>query len=242
MDVADNIRQVREIMAEAAGRSRRSSSAVRLMAVTKTVRDDRIVEAVQAGVDIIGENYVQEAKRKLETMGKSGEWHMIGRLQTNKAKYAVRLFDMIHSVDRLELAVEIDRHARAAGLVMKILIEVNVAGEATKSGVPITDAVKLVRAVATLPNLSVRGLMTMPPWFDDPEEARPFFRALRELRDRIETEGIPRVEMRELSMGMTGDYAVAIEEGATIVRIGRGIFGERPTRAEEQSDAPPKTF
>ncbi|MDP2838662.1 MAG: YggS family pyridoxal phosphate-dependent enzyme [Syntrophales bacterium] len=236
MDVADNIRQVREIIAEAAGRSRRPPSAVRLMAVTKTVHDDRIVEAVQAGVDIIGENYVQEAKRKLETMGKRCEWHMIGRLQTNKAKYAVRLFDMIHSVDRLELAVEIDRHARAAGLVMKILIEVNVSGEATKSGVPIADAVKLVLAVAPLPNLSVRGLMTMPPWFDDPEEARPFFRALRELGDRIETEGIPRVEMRELSMGMTGDYAVAIEEGATIVRIGRGIFGERPPRAQEQSD------
>ncbi|MBU1745243.1 MAG: YggS family pyridoxal phosphate-dependent enzyme [Proteobacteria bacterium] len=241
MDVADNIRQIREIIAEAAGRSRRSPSAVRLMAVTKTVRDDRIVEAVRAGVDIIGENYVQEAKRKVETIGRPGEWHMIGRLQTNKAKYAVRLFDMIQSVDRLGLAVEIDRHARAAGLVMKILIEVNVAGEATKSGVPITEAVKLVRAVAPLPNLSVRGLMTMPPWFDDPEEARPFFRALRELRDRIETEGMPRVEMRELSMGMTGDYAVAIEEGATIVRIGRGIFGERPPRAPEQSDGPPMT-
>jgi pyridoxal phosphate enzyme (YggS family) len=241
MDVADNIRQVREIIAAAAGRSRRSPSAIRLMAVTKTVRDDRIVEAVLAGADIIGENYVQEAKRKLEMMGKSGEWHMIGRLQTNKAKYAVRLFDMIHSVDRQELAVEIDRQARAAGLVMKILIEVNVAGEATKSGVPIADAIKLVRAVAPLPNLSVRGLMTMPPWFDDPEEARPFFRALRELRDRIETEGIPHVEMRELSMGMSGDYAVAIEEGATIVRIGRGIFGERPPRAPEQSGGPLKT-
>jgi pyridoxal phosphate enzyme (YggS family) len=234
MDVADNIRRVRDIMAVAASHSRRSPSAVRLMAVTKTVHDDRIVEAVQAGVDIIGENYVQEAKRKLETMGKSGEWHMIGRLQTNKAKYAVRLFDMIDSVDRLELALEIDRHARTAGLVMKILIEVNVAGELTKSGVPIIDAVKLVRAVAPLPNLSVRGLMTMPPWFDDPEETRPFFRALRELRDRIETEAIPRVEMQELSMGMSGDYAVAIEEGATIIRIGRGIFGERPPRAPEQ--------
>ncbi len=227
MTVADNIRQIREMIAEAADRSRRPPSAVRLMAVTKTVNDDRIAEAVQAGVDILGENYVQEAKRKLETMSKPGEWHMIGRLQTNKAKYAVRLFDMIQSVDRLELAVEIDRHARAAGLVMKILIEVNVAGEATKSGVPITEAMKLLRAVAPLPNLSIRGLMTMPPWFDDPEEARPFFRTLRELRDRIETEEIPRVEMRELSMGMTGDYAVAIEEGATIIRIGRGIFGER---------------
>jgi pyridoxal phosphate enzyme (YggS family) len=229
MDVADNIRRVREVVAEAAGRSGRSPSDVRLMAVTKTVDDDRIAAALQAHVDIIGENYVQEAKRKVEMMGKACEWHLIGRLQTNKAKYAVRLFDMIHSVDRLELAAEIDRRAREAGLVMKVLIEISVAGEETKSGVPIADAVKLVRAVAPLPNLSVRGLMTMPPWFDDPEEARPFFRALRELRDRIKAERIPRVEMRELSMGMTGDYGVAVEEGATIVRIGRGIFGERGT-------------
>lgn len=237
MDVADNIRRVREVVAEAATRSGRSPAAVRLMAVTKTVHDDRIIDAVRAGVDIIGENYVQEAKRKVETIGRTGEWHMIGRLQTNKAKYAVRLFDMIHTVDRLELAVEIDRRAREAGLVMKVLIEVNVAGETTKSGVSAEEAVQLVRAVAPLPNLSLLGLMTMPPWFDDPEEARPFFRALRELRDRIEAERIPGAEMRELSMGMSGDYAVAVEEGATIVRIGRGIFGERPSRAPEPSNA-----
>jgi PLP dependent protein len=227
MDVADNIRRVREVVAEAAGRSGRSPSDVRLMAVTKTVDDDRIAAAVRARVDIIGENYVQEAKRKLETMGKTCEWHLIGRLQTNKAKYAVRLFDMLHSVDRLELATEIDRRAREAGLVTKILIEVSVAGEETKSGVPIVDAIDLVRRIAPLSNLSIRGLMTMPPWFDDPEEARPCFRALRELRDRITAERIPHVEMRELSMGMTGDYAIAVEEGATIVRVGRGIFGER---------------
>ncbi len=227
MNVADNIRQVREAMAEAARRSGRPPSAVRLMAVTKTVDDDRIVAAIRAGVEIIGENYVQEAKRKIEKLGKSGEWHLIGRLQTNKAKYAVHLFDMIHSVDRLELAAELDRRARAAGRVMPILIEVNVSGEETKSGVPLDAALDLVRAVAPLENLSIRGLMTMPPWFDDPEEARPYFRALRELRDRIAAEAIPRVEMRELSMGMTDDYAVAVEEGATIVRIGRGIFGER---------------
>lgn len=229
MTVEENIRRVREVIAEAAGRSGRSPADVRLMAVTKTVDDGRIAEAVRAGVDIIGENYVQEAKRKIETMEKSCEWHLIGRLQTNKAKYAVRLFDMIHSVDRLELAAEIDRRARDAGIVMKVLIEVSVAGEETKSGVPIAEALPLVRAVAPLPNLSVRGLMTMPPWFDDPEEARPCFRALRELRDRIEAERIPGVEMRELSMGMTGDYGVAVEEGATIVRVGRGLFGERET-------------
>ncbi|MEK7375283.1 MAG: YggS family pyridoxal phosphate-dependent enzyme [Thermodesulfobacteriota bacterium] len=230
MNVADNIRQIREAMAEAARRSGRPASSVRLMAVTKTVDDDRILAAIRAGVEIIGENYVQEAKRKIEKMGNESEWHMIGHLQTNKAKYAVRLFDMIHSVDRLELAVELDRRARADGRVMKVLIEVNVSGEETKSGVPLATARDLVRAVAPLENLSIRGLMTMPPWFDDPEEARPFFRALRELRDQITGEGIPQVEMRELSMGMTGDYAVAIEEGATVVRIGRGIFGERPAR------------
>lgn len=241
MDVAKNIRQVREVIAAAAGRSNRSPAAVRLMAVTKTVDDGRIAEAVRAGVEIIGENYVQEAKRKAEAIGKAGEWHMIGRLQTNKAKQAIRLFDMIQSVDRLALAADIDRHARSAGRLMKILIEVNVAGEATKSGVPIADAVDFVRRIAPFPNLSIRGLMTMPPWFDDPEEARPFFRALRELRDRIAAERIPGVEMDELSMGMSGDYAVAIEEGATIVRIGRGIFGERPPRPPEPPEGLPIT-
>ena len=229
MSVAENIQHIREQIAAAGCRVGRSPSEIRLMAVTKTVDDARIGEAISAGVEIIGENYVQEAKRKIEALGKSCEWHLIGHLQTNKAKYAVHLFDMVHSVDRMELAVELDRRARGAGRVLPILIEVNVAGEETKSGVPIADAVKLVRAIAPLPNLSVHGLMTMPPWFDDPEEARPFFRALRELRDRIRAEGIRHVEMEELSMGMTGDYAVAVEEGATIVRIGRGIFGERRT-------------
>jgi pyridoxal phosphate enzyme (YggS family) len=229
MDVADNIRRIRETMAEAARRSGRPASAVRLMAVTKTVDDDRIFTAIKAGVEIIGENYVQEAKRKIDKMGNPCEWHMIGHLQTNKAKYAVRLFDMIHALDRLELARELDRRARAAGRIMKVLIEVNVAGEETKTGIPLAGAGDLVRAVAPLENLSIQGLMTMPPWFDDPEEARPFFRELRDLRDRITAEAIDRVEMRELSMGMTGDYAVAIEEGATIVRIGRGVFGERPS-------------
>ncbi len=227
MNVADNIRYIREKIAEAAHRSGRPASAVRLMAVTKTVDDARIAEAIRAGVEIIGENYVQEAKRKIEKMGKAGEWHLIGPLQTNKAKYAVRLFEMIHSLDRRELAVEIDRRAREAGRVMPVLVEINVSGEETKSGVLLNDALELVRTVAPLENLSIQGLMTMPPWFDDPEEARPYFRMLRELRDRIAAEAIPRVEMRELSMGMTGDYPVAVEEGATIVRIGRGMFGER---------------
>ena len=235
MDIAGNIRKVREVVAQAAARSGRSPTEVRLMAVTKTVNDEGIAEAMHAGVDIIGENYVQEARRKIETLGKGCEWHLIGRLQTNKAKYAVRLFDMIHSVDRFDLAVEIDRRAAAAGHIMKILIEVSVAGEETKSGVPLADAADLIRRIAPLANLSIHGLMTMPPWFDDPEETRPFFRALREFRDRIRAEGIPRVEMTELSMGMTGDYAVAVEEGATIIRVGRGIFGEREKQPKPET-------
>jgi pyridoxal phosphate enzyme (YggS family) len=227
--VAANIARVRNAIADAASRSGRAASDVRLMAVTKTVDDERIMEAIAAGVDMIGESYVQEAKRKIEKMGRRLEWHMIGYLQGNKAKYAVRLFDMIHSVDRIELARELDRRAKAVGNVMKILIEVNISGEGTKSGVPYKDAMQLITDVASLDNLSVQGLMTMPPWFDDPEDARPYFVALRELRDRVIDENLNRIEMRELSMGMSGDYEVAVEEGATIVRVGRTIFGERPS-------------
>ena len=233
MGVADNLRFVRERVTAAALRAGRDPARVRLMAVTKTVDDDRIREAIRAGVEIIGENYVQEARRKIEIMGAGDRWHLIGHLQTNKAKYAVRLFGMIHSVDRLELAAELDRRAREAGRVMPILIEVNVGGEETKSGVPLSEAPALVRQAAGFMNLSVQGLMTMPPWSDDPEEVRPYFRTLRELAERIAAETIPGVGMRELSMGTTGDYAVAVEEGATIVRIGRGIFGERPVRRQD---------
>lgn len=228
--VRENVARVREAIAEAALRVGRKVSDVRLMAVTKNVDDARIMEAIEAGVDIIGESYVQEARRKIEKMGKSVEWHMIGYLQSNKAKYAVKLFDMIHSLDRLDLAIELNRRAKAAGINMKVLIEVNISGEETKSGVPHERALSLIREVAPLENLSIQGLMTMPPWFDDPEDARPYFIALRDLKNRIIEENIPRVEMRELSMGMSGDYTVAVEEGATIVRVGRYIFGERAGR------------
>jgi len=226
-DVRENITHVRNRIAEAALRAGRKVSDVRLMAVTKTVDDDRIMEAIAAGVDIIGESYVQEAKRKIEKMGRQLEWHMIGYLQSKKAKYAVRLFDMIHSVDRMELASELDRRARGVEQVMKILIEVNVSGEGTKSGVPLGMAIPVIRDVAALGNLSIHGLMTMPPSSHAPEDARPYFAALRELRDRVLEARIPRVEMRELSMGMSGDYEVAVEEGATIVRVGTRIFGDR---------------
>lgn len=222
-----NIERVRSRIAEAAQRSGRKASDVRLMAVTKTVDDDLIMEAIDTGIDIIGESYIQEATRKINKMGRPLEWHMIGHLQSNKAKYVVSLFDMIHSVDRMELAVELDRRAKIAERIMNILIEVNVSGEKTKSGVPLSDAVGLLKNIAALRNLSVQGLMTMPPWFNDAEDARPYFRALREMKERLVDEQIPGVELRELSMGMSGDYEVAVEEGSTIVRIGRTIFGER---------------
>lgn len=225
--VKDNIEKIRDNIVRAAMRSGRKASDIRLMAVTKTVVDERIIEAIEAGVDIIGENYVQEAKRKIEKMGKNVEWHMIGHLQSKKSKYVVRLFDMIHSIDRIKLARELDKRARMAECITKILIEVNISGEETKSGVKKEDALNLVKDISALENLSIQGLMTMPPWFDNPEDARPYFVNLRKLRERIAEERLPNVEMCELSMGMSGDYQVAVEEGATIVRIGTSIFGER---------------
>jgi len=229
--VSGHVAEIRKRIEAAASRAGRSALEVRLMAVTKTVEDKRILEAIQAGIGILGENYVQEAKRKIELMGHAAEWHLIGHLQTNKAKYAVRLFDMIHSVDRLEVAEELDKRCAAVGRIMKILIEVNVSGEMTKRGMEPQRILSMAHQLASMKNLSVQGLMTMAPWADDPEETRPCFRALRQLRDRIGEAGIPGITMKELSMGMSEDYEVAVEEGATIVRIGRSIFGERMPRS-----------
>jgi hypothetical protein len=225
--IAANIRRIRERTAEAALRSGRKPEDIRLMAVTKSVDDQRIREAIAAGVDILGDNYIQEARGKIDRMGKAIPWHFIGHLQTNKAKYAVRLFDMIESVDRLDLAIELDRRSRAEGRVMPVLIEVNIGAEANKSGIPLSGVRELVRRMLSLEGLQIKGLMTMPPWFDDPEQARPYFRTLRELRDRLAEERLPDTAMEVLSMGMTGDFEAAVEEGATIVRVGRGIFGSR---------------
>jgi pyridoxal phosphate enzyme (YggS family) len=195
--------------------------------VTKTVPPERIRKAIEAGVTLLGENYVQEAKDKIAFVGDAARWHMIGHLQTNKAKYAVKLFECIHSVDRLELAQELDRRAHLAGCKMEILVEINISGEQTKNGVPATRAADLIKSLSPLDNLVVRGLMTMAPYSDNPENSRPYFKALRHLRNDILQEGITGMRLDELSMGMTDDFEVAIEEGSTLVRIGRAIFGER---------------
>jgi pyridoxal phosphate enzyme (YggS family) len=214
-------------IASAAKRAGRDPSSIRLVVVTKTIDRGRIREAVAAGAAILGENRVQEAKEKVEALGRIASWHLIGHLQTNKAKFAVKLFELIHSVDNLELAAEIDRQAAKIGKVQDILIEVNIAGEASKAGMAVNEAPGLVRAAAQLKNIAVKGLMTMPPYSENPEDSRSYFRKLRELAETIKKEKSPNVLMTELSMGMSGDFEVAVEEGATLARVGTAIFGAR---------------
>jgi pyridoxal phosphate enzyme (YggS family) len=226
--VAENIADITQRIQAAAIRSGRDPQGIRLMAVCKTVSPERIRQAIDAGVTCLGENYVQEAREKIPAVGHGVEWHMIGHLQTNKAKYVVQLFDWIHSLDRIELALELDKRAGRHNRVLKVLVEVNVSGESSKNGANPSNVPALVRQISALPNLSLQGLMTMPPYVDDPELARPYFIALRRLRDEIAAAHIPGVSMAELSMGMTNDFEIAVEEGATIVRVGRAIFGDRP--------------
>jgi pyridoxal phosphate enzyme (YggS family) len=226
-EIRSNIDAIKQRIAAAAERAGRDPLSIKLMAVTKTVGPERILKAIEAGLTMLGENYVQEAKDKIAAIGDHAQWHMIGHLQTNKAKYAVKLFDCVHSVDRLELAQELDKRAGQINRKLNVLIEVNVSGEESKSGTEKTQALELVRQVALLPNLAVRGLMTMAPYSDNPENSRPYFKALRDLRDDINGVGIAGISMDELSMGMTDDFEMAIEEGATIIRIGRAIFGKR---------------
>ena len=206
----------------------RDPDTIHLVAVSKTMPEGTVRKAIKAGVEILGENYIQEARNKINTLSSySASWHFIGHLQSNKAKYAVKLFDLIHTVDSLKLAKELNKQAKKINKIQKILIQVNISMESTKSGIYEEDAQKLIKEISLLENLSIKGLMTMPPFFNNPEEARPYFSALRNLRDKIRNEAIKNVNMQELSMGMTVDFEVAIKEGATLVRIGTAIFGER---------------
>jgi len=201
---------------------------VELVAAAKTRTPAEILEAIEAGVRIIGENYVQEASEASQAVGRGARWHFIGHLQTNKVKRAVEVFDLVETVDSAGLAREIDKRSAAIGKRMPVLIEVNSGREPQKSGVRPEDAEKLVRDISVLKNVKVEGLMTMGPFEGDPEDSRPYFRETRKVRDALRALSIPGVEMRYLSMGMTNSYKVALEEGANLVRIGTAIFGPRP--------------
>lgn len=223
IDIAANVRTVQEAVAAACRRAGRAPDDVLLIAVSKTVDLPRIRAAVAAGVLALGENRVQEAKDKVEALGRPVPWHLIGSLQTNKARDAVQLFDWIHSVDRIDLARELDRRAHAIGRTVRGLLQVNLGDEPQKGGAAPDDVKRLLDETAALPRLQIVGLMAIPPHTDDPEGARPYFKRLRELRDAL---GLP-----HLSMGMSADFAVAIEEGATMVRVGTAVFGAREPRA-----------
>jgi pyridoxal phosphate enzyme (YggS family) len=243
--IKENLLRVLERIEKAALRVGRDPKEIKLVAVSKTVETARIKEAIEAGVSILGENYVQEAKKKIEEIerpactepasrslaegrrfgeGRPVAWHFIGHLQSNKAKYAVQLFDMIHSLDGMPLAEELNRRAEQADRMFKVMIEINLSGEATKFGTDEEKILNLARSILQLNSLSLEGLMTMPPYFDSPEMGRPYYIKLRELREKMVREGIP---IKELSMGMSNDFEIAIEEGATYVRVGTAIFGPR---------------
>jgi pyridoxal phosphate enzyme (YggS family) len=231
MTISENIASVREQIVRAARRAGRDADEIALMAVTKTHSPERIREAYDAGLRLFGENRVQEFAGKAGALTDlaGAQWHMIGHLQTNKASRAAELFGAVDSVDSVKLAEKLDAVARALGKKIRALIEVNVGGEAAKSGVASDsrELEELLMAVSRWQNLEFRGLMTVPPYTEHPEGARPYFRRLRELRDAIAHRKLPAIGMDAISMGMSHDFQVAIEEGSTCVRVGTAIFGER---------------
>lgn len=225
--VTENLREVERRISEACARAGRSRDEVCLIAVSKTKPVEMLKEAYDAGARAFGENKVQELCEKYDQLPGDIDWHLIGHLQRNKVKYIVGKTALIHSVDSLRLAQEISREAEKKGVEVNILIEVNVAGEESKFGVSVEETEELVREAAALPRIHVQGLMTIAPQVEKSEENRPVFRALKKLAVDIKMKNIDNVNMNVLSMGMTGDYETAIEEGATMVRVGTGIFGER---------------
>ena len=229
--IAENIARVQERIGRAATRAGADPSSIRLVAVSKTKPVESIEEAIAAGITDVGENRVQEAVEKYDRIGDRVIWHLVGHLQTNKARHAVRMFGMIHSVDRLSLGEELHRRCLALDRTIPILVQVKTSEEDTKAGVAPEQTLELVGQLASLSGLSVQGLMTIPAFAPDPEETRSAYARMRDLRDIIANTGIPGVEMRYLSMGMTHDFEVAIEEGANIIRVGTAIFGARPAPA-----------
>lgn len=227
MSLADRLQQVLENIARAAEKSGRRPEDVQLVAVTKTMPVPVIKEAIGLGVTRIGENKVQEIREKYDQIDEDVEWHMIGHLQSNKVKYILDKVALIHSLDRMSLAWELEKKAAKKGVQVPVLVQVNVAEEESKFGLRVPEVLPFLEKLADFPHIAVRGLMTMAPYVSDPEQTRPVFSGLRELRDKIAAQKYEHVRMEILSMGMTNDYQVAIEEGATMVRIGSAIFGER---------------
>jgi pyridoxal phosphate enzyme (YggS family) len=239
MEIAEALKNVLDNIRSSAVEAGRDANEIKLITVSKTVELQRVIEAVNAGATILGENRVQEAKSKIKEfraltppahpLAKEGikggvEWHLIGNLQKNKARTAVELFDLIHSVNSTDLAAELNKHAKNAGIVQDVLVQVKLSDEATKHGALEKDLMGLLDSVTGMNGLKLRGLMTIPPFFDDPEEVRPYFRKLRQIAETASAKGFP---VNELSMGMSNDYEVAIAEGATMVRVGTAIFGAR---------------
>jgi PLP dependent protein len=227
MSISSNLAQINQRIHAATIKAGRDPANVHLVAVSKTRPSADIIEAFQAGQNVFGENYIQELVPKLTEVTEAVKWHVIGHLQSNKVKYIAGQVALIHSVDRISLATEIDRQWGQLNKICDVLVQVNISGETTKSGTTEEGAIQLVRECALLPHIRVRGLMTMPPFFDDPEAARPFFAELRRLSEVVAAHTISGVDMVELSMGMSGDFEAAIQEGATLVRIGTAIFGNR---------------
>lgn len=227
MDIASNIARIRERIDKVCRNCGRDPEEVRLVAVSKKKPVEDIEAASKAGQVLFGESYVQECVAKIESTQADAEWHFIGGLQSNKVKYLCGKVAMIHSVDRLSLAKEIDRQWGKAGANIDILIQVNLGEEESKSGTTATAVLDLVRQVATLKHVRIKGLMALPPWEAEPEDVRPYFRQLKELSEQINALKLANVTMQELSMGMSHDYEVAIEEGSTMIRVGTAIFGAR---------------
>ncbi len=224
----DKIISIKNRIEKAAKANGRDPALIQLVAVSKTMSAERVKQAILGGATILGENYIQESREKIEQIADdSVKWHFIGHLQSNKVRYTVKLFDLIHSVDSFKLAREINKQAAKINKIQSILIQVNLGGELTKFGTAKDRAAELAGKISDLPNLSLQGLMTMPPFFNSPEKARPFFKELRLLANQINELQLPGISMNELSMGMTGDFEEAIAQGATLVRIGTAIFGER---------------
>lgn len=235
MSIADNLAEIRERIARAAARVGRSADSITLMAVSKTVEAERIKEAYAAGLRVFGENRVQKFEGKSAALSemKDAEWHLIGHLQSNKAKKAAESFHAVDSVDSLRLAEKLNQAAAESSKKLNVLIEIKVGQEESKAGIPLDspDLQNLLCAAPQLPNLQICGLMTVPPFTEDPEGARPYFRMLRDLRDQIAARKLPAIQMDVLSMGMSHDFEVAIQEGSTCVRVGTAIFGTRPKPA-----------